>query len=78
MNARTFFAAMLVSGAALTGVGQASAMPTAIDYGGPTARVEQVRFGCGPGWRPNPVGRCVPNRAPMRRAVRRGWRRGRW
>ena len=24
--------------------------------------IEQAAFGCGPGWHPNPWGRCVPNR----------------
>lgn len=38
----------------------ASAMPTA-PVAAP-ALVEHVAWGCGPGWHPNPWGRCVPNR----------------
>ncbi|TPM92898.1 hypothetical protein [Mesorhizobium sp. B2-1-3A] len=52
-------AALAVTGTAAT-VAASSAMPLA-----PLATpavVEQVAWGCGPGWHPNPWGRCVPNR----------------
>ncbi len=64
----------LVLAAALLGAGlvAAEAMPVA-KAAGVSAPVDHVRFGCGPGWHPNPWGRCVPNRGP----VRRGWGPGR-
>ena len=78
MNMKTIFAAVVVSGAAVLGASQASAMPMA--PAGVSAQIEQVRFGCGPGWHPNPWGRCVPNgprfvRPYYGRPYRRGWRR---
>jgi len=52
-------AALAVTGTAAT-VAASSAMPLA-PLAAP-AVVEQVAWGCGPGWHPNPWGRCVPNR----------------
>lgn len=50
-------------GASLAGVEAASAMPIA-PYDGvsaPAAPIETIAWPCGPGWHPNPWGRCVPN-----------------
>ena len=52
-------AALAVTGTAAT-VAASSAMPLA-PLAAP-ALVEHVAWGCGPGWHPNPWGRCVPNR----------------
>ncbi|WP_425332122.1 GCG_CRPN prefix-to-repeats domain-containing protein, partial [Rhodoblastus acidophilus] len=41
---------------------QAGAMPLAGAAPAASAPVEQAAWGCGPGWHPNPWGRCVPNR----------------
>lgn len=38
-----------------------SAMPASTALPVIHAQVEQVAWGCGPGWHPNPWGRCVPN-----------------
>lgn len=70
MNAKTILAAVVVAGAALAGASQASAMPVGPQPAGNA--IEQVRFGCPPGWHPNPWGRCVRNWAPPRH---RAWRR---
>lgn len=60
LNFRSLVVAVALAGAGFAGVSQASAMPLA---GAPAATgpIEQVRWGCGPGWHPNPWGRCVPN-----------------
>lgn len=80
MNAKTLLAAVVVAGAALAGASQASAMPVGPQPAGNA--IEQVRFGCGPGWHPNRWGRCVPNfrryAPPPRRYYRRNWRHRRW
>jgi hypothetical protein len=60
MNAKTLLAALLVSGAAVFGASQASAMPMAPDHGFSSAPIENVAYGCGPGFSRNPWGRCVP------------------
>lgn len=62
MNSLTKYAitaALAVTGTAAT-VAASSAMPQA-PLAAP-ALVEHVAWGCGPGWHPNPWGRCVPNR----------------
>ncbi|TGQ56795.1 hypothetical protein EN836_03025 [Mesorhizobium sp. M1C.F.Ca.ET.193.01.1.1] len=51
-------AALAVGGVATASA--ASAMPIA-PVAAP-AIVEHAAWGCGPGWHPNPWGRCVPNR----------------
>jgi hypothetical protein len=62
VNMKTTLAALGLAGAALFGAGQASAMPMSAAPGALAASaIETVRFGCGPGWHPNPWGRCVPN-----------------
>ena len=49
---------------ALTGlaasVGPSSAMPAAPAPPAASPLVQDVRWGCGPGWQPNRWGRCVP------------------
>jgi hypothetical protein len=57
---KTLVFAAAVAGAGFS-VSQAGAMPLAA-VAGASAPVEQVAWGCGPGWHPNPWGRCVPNR----------------
>ena len=52
-------AALAIGGTAVASA--ASAMPIAPVAQAP-AMVEQVAWGCGPGWHPNYWGRCVPNR----------------
>lgn len=74
MNIKTICAAAILSGAALAGASQASAMPFGQAPSGGVA-IEQAAWGCGPGWHPNRWGRCVPNRPVYYRPYRRGWRR---
>jgi hypothetical protein len=52
-------AALAVTGTVATAAAS-SAMPMA-PLAAP-ALVEHAAWGCGPGWHPNPWGRCVPNR----------------
>jgi hypothetical protein len=66
-NFRTIVFAAALAGAGLAGAGLAGAsrveaMPLAGVAPAAAATVEQVAWGCGPGWHPNPWGRCVPNR----------------
>lgn len=62
---RKLLIATLSSGMLLGTMAVAQAMPMA---GAPTktaaADIEQVAYGCGPGWRPGPYGRCVPMARP--------------
>lgn len=83
MIKKTVVAAIVLAGAAFGAASQASAMPLAPAAAG--SQIEHVRFGCGPGWHPNPWGRCVPNRPVVRRMIRREhremrreWRRDRF
>lgn len=57
----TWIAALAI-GAALTGVPAARAMPVAPPpaVSDPAPLVEQAAWPCGPGWRLNRWGRCVP------------------
>ncbi|MDX8443158.1 GCG_CRPN prefix-to-repeats domain-containing protein [Mesorhizobium australafricanum] len=52
-------AALAIGGTAAASA--ASAMPIA-SVAPPSAMIEHVAWGCGPGWHPNHWGRCVPNR----------------
>lgn len=61
-NFRTIVFAAALAGAGLVGASRAEALPLAGVAPAATAPVEQVAWGCGPGWHPNPWGRCVPNR----------------
>ncbi len=54
-------AAALVLGGTFTTVAASSAMPM-VQVGPTAGLVEHVAYGCGPGWHPNPWGRCVPYR----------------
>ncbi|RWE27838.1 MAG: hypothetical protein EOS78_32700 [Mesorhizobium sp.] len=66
MNRLTQHAAAAVL--ALTGiaatVATSAAMPMVAQPAAPVL-IEHVAWGCGPGWHPNPWGRCVPNRVVM-------------
>lgn len=55
----SFAAALAIGGTVAAGA--ASAMPM-MPAGPAPAMVEQVAWGCGPGWHPNRWGRCVPYR----------------
>ncbi len=59
---------MIAASFALTGlaasVGTSSAMNVAPLAPGASPLVQDVRWGCGPGWQPNRWGRCVPVRRP--------------
>lgn len=76
--------AVALSLGGVAAVGSASALPLAPTHF--SGVVEQVAFGCGPGYRPNQWGECVPKRRyappPPRfrdwdRGEHRGWDRGR-
>jgi hypothetical protein len=54
-------AAALVLGGTFTTVAASSAMPM-VQIAPTAGLVEHVAYGCGPGWHPNPWGRCVPYR----------------
>ncbi len=59
---KTVFAAVLaIAGLAATAE-TSSAMSPARTAPGTSSLVQDVRWGCGPGWHPNPWGRCVPDR----------------
>lgn len=65
--AKAIFAlAMLVGGAAIS-AGPASAAPPAPKAPAATGLVEKAAWGCGPGWRSNRWGRCVPIYRPIYR-----------
>ncbi|WP_448950382.1 GCG_CRPN prefix-to-repeats domain-containing protein [Labrys neptuniae] len=69
------FATLGLPGLAVTAT-SASAMPLATPAPAAAPLVQDVAWGCGPGWRPNVWGRCVP--APVygygwRRPVYYGW-----
>ncbi|WP_370879924.1 GCG_CRPN prefix-to-repeats domain-containing protein [Labrys monachus] len=61
--------ALAAAGLAMT-VGASSAMTMAPNVASGNALVQDVAGGCGPGWHPNPWGRCVPNRGVYRPAPR--------
>lgn len=48
-------------GTFLVTAGTASAMPIVLVDSGAPPTAQTVAWGCGPGWHPNPWGRCVPN-----------------
>jgi hypothetical protein len=53
-------AALGLCGLALA-AGPSSAMPMATAAPAAPTSAQPVAWGCGPGWHPNPWGRCVPN-----------------
>lgn len=65
------FAAAAVGGLMMT-AGVAPAMPLAPATPAASDAVQDIAWGCGPGWHPNYWGRCVPN-APVYYGW--GWRR---
>jgi hypothetical protein len=81
------YAAAIGIGGAIPAFHAASALPVAPLAASTPPLVEQVRWGCGPGWHPDPWGRCVPNwRGPGWYGRSGwyggypgwGWRRGGW
>ncbi len=76
MNIKTMLAVAVLSASALAGASPASAMPFA-PASGDAPLVQNVAWGCGPGWRPNRWGRCVPFGPVYGRPFyrRRMWRR---
>ena len=75
---RSLSLAAAAFGGLMMAAGAASAMPLAPTAPAGPAVVQDISWGCGPGWHPNPWGRCVPN-APVyygwgwHRPVRYGW-----
>lgn len=67
------FAAALSAGGLASMTAPSLALPFA-PAGGPAMSADHVAFGCGPGFRPNEWGRCVP----MRRWARPPHDRDRW
>jgi hypothetical protein len=68
MNRLTKFAsvAAFVLGGMIATVEASSAMSIApAAQPAPSAMVQDVAWGCGPGWHPNPWGRCVPYGGPV-------------
>lgn len=61
---RKLLIATLSSGMMLGTMAVAQAMPMAGAPAKTADGVEQVAYGCGPGWRPGPYGRCVPMARP--------------
>ncbi|UDL92391.1 hypothetical protein LGH82_14890 [Mesorhizobium sp. PAMC28654] len=59
--AKYTIAGALALGGVVTTVAASSAMPL-VPVGPAAGLVENVAYGCGPGWHPNPWGRCVPYR----------------
>jgi len=53
---------IIAAGTMMASIVSSSAMPVVPQTGAPSAIVQKVAWGCGPGWHPNPWGRCVPNR----------------
>ncbi|CAM5764973.1 hypothetical protein LMIY3S_01327 [Labrys miyagiensis] len=58
-----FAAALAITGLAAT-IETSSAMPLGSKVPAASPLLQDVRWGCGPGWHPNPWGRCVPDRRP--------------
>ena len=62
-----FACAAAIAMAGLFATAQASsAMPMSPGPNGASNLTQDIAYGCGPGWHPNPWGRCVPfRRAPV-------------
>lgn len=68
-------AALAVTGT-VAAAAASSAMPmVSLAQPAAPALVEHVAWGCGPGWHPNPWGRCVPNRVVVYPGYYYGWHR---
>lgn len=61
---KTIFAAALAIAGLTATVETSSAMPLGPAAPAASSLVQDVRWGCGPGWHPNPWGRCTPDRRP--------------
>ncbi len=61
---RKLLVATLSSGVMFGTMMGAQAMPMAGAPAKTAGNIEQVAYGCGPGWRPGPYGRCVPMARP--------------
>jgi len=64
-------AAVLALGGLTANVETSFAMSIAPTTSGASSLAQDVRWGCGYGWHPNPWGRCVPDGGP----VYYGWHR---
>jgi hypothetical protein len=62
--AKAIFAATLAIAGLGATIENSSAMSPVRVAPAASALVQDVRWGCGPGWHPNPWGRCVPERRP--------------
>ena len=60
----TLLAAAVLTGSAFAAA-PGSAMPLDKTPGASPAQIELARWGCGPGFRPNRWGRCVPMMRPL-------------
>jgi hypothetical protein len=58
---KLLLAAALAAGGLVATAQVSSAMTIAPQASAASALVQDVAYGCGPGWHPNPWGRCVPN-----------------
>lgn len=70
MNSKAIAAAAFLGAAPLIGAIPAVAGPAASFHPGETSMLQDVVWPCGPGWRPNGWGECVP--------ARRGWDNDDW
>ena len=61
---RKLLVATLSSGVMFGTMMAAQAMPMAGAPATIAGDIQQVAYGCGPGWRPGPYGRCVPMARP--------------
>ena len=73
---RKIIIAITSTGTLLGTIALAEAMPLANVAPTYSSEITQVRFGCGPGFHPNPFNRCVPNGFGPRFYGRPGFRVG--
>ncbi len=72
-------AAAIAIGGSIVTMQAANALPLAPLDQATAPLVQDVRWGCGPGWHPNPWGRCVPNwRGGPGWRGRSAWGGGHW
>ena len=62
---KTILAATLAIAGLTATVQTSSAMSLGSAAPAASPLVQDVAWGCGPGWHPNPWGRCVPYRGPV-------------
>lgn len=72
-------AAFIATAGLFATVEASSAMPAAPAHeAGASSMLQDVRWGCGPGWHPNPWGHCVPNWRRPGIYYGGGWGHRRW